>query len=292
MTVWWRAASMSNGSTRSPNNSSKPSSGARQSVPAPDCWQHGDLEQHLRQDHAGEIERFGDLLVLPSLHGWIWRWPHRLGDHVGVEHDRPNFIGFAGDLSRVWSMAAMSSSMSPTLRPRAASAFPRRTRLTGFTARSRMSRVSASELRPCWAASTRRARCTSAGTFLTVIEAMMAKPGVLGLIAASQNASMFTTAMPALSIRSSSVFRCSRISANHCCGAATVTARMTPAISNARHIPAPYAVPAGTADAPSALPSRLAHAFEYVLLVLRLHVRRPVASHNVDHPRCNRHPIA
>jgi hypothetical protein len=37
-------------------------------------------------------------------------------------------------------MEAMSSSMSPTLRPRAASASPRRTRLAGFTARSRMSR--------------------------------------------------------------------------------------------------------------------------------------------------------
>ena len=37
-------------------------------------------------------------------------------------------IGFAGDLSRVWSMAAMSSSVSPSLRPRAASASPRRTR--------------------------------------------------------------------------------------------------------------------------------------------------------------------
>jgi hypothetical protein len=107
-------------------------------------------------------------------HGGIWRRLHRPREHIGVEHDHSNFIGFAGDLSRVWPMAAMSSSMSPTLRPRAASASPRRTRFAGFTARSRISRISASGLRPCSAASTRRARCTSSGTFLTVIEAMMA----------------------------------------------------------------------------------------------------------------------
>ena len=74
-------------------------------------------------------------------------------------------VGSAGDVSRVWSMIATSSSVSPTLRPKAASASPRRTRVAGFTARSRISRISASALRPCWVASTRSARCTQSGTF-------------------------------------------------------------------------------------------------------------------------------
>ena len=127
--VWWRAASVSNGSTRSPNSSEQAIECARQGVPAPACRQHGDPEQHLRQGDPGEVERFGDLLVQPGPHGGIWRRLHRLGDHIGVEHDHSNFIGFAGDLSRVWSMAAMSSSVSPTLRPRAASESPSRTPL-------------------------------------------------------------------------------------------------------------------------------------------------------------------
>ena len=51
-----------------------------------------------------------------------------------VEHDHSNVVGFAGELSRIWSMAAMSSSVSPSLQPKAASASPRRTRFAGFTA--------------------------------------------------------------------------------------------------------------------------------------------------------------
>ena len=81
---------------------------------------------------------------------------------IGVEHGHSNFIGSAGDLSRVWSMAAMSSAVRPTLRHRAASASPRRTRFAGSTARSRISRILASALWPCRAARTRSARCTSA----------------------------------------------------------------------------------------------------------------------------------
>ena len=61
---------------------------ASQAVPPPARRQHTDPEQHLGKGDAGEVERFGDLLVQPGPHGGIWRRLHRLGDHIGVEYDQ------------------------------------------------------------------------------------------------------------------------------------------------------------------------------------------------------------
>ena len=82
---------------------------ARQTVPAPACRQHSDPEQHFCEGDAGEVERFRDLRVQPGAQNGIWLRPHRRGHHVGVEDDHSNFIGFAGDLSRVWPMGRLGT---------------------------------------------------------------------------------------------------------------------------------------------------------------------------------------
>ncbi|CAI08017.1 hypothetical protein ebA3349 [Aromatoleum aromaticum EbN1] len=71
-------------------------------------------------------------------------------------------------MSRTCSKTANSSSLSLAWRPKSASSEPSFTRPCGLTTDSRISRTSASMLRPCWAARTRRARCTSSGRLRTV----------------------------------------------------------------------------------------------------------------------------
>ncbi|MGZ2444034.1 hypothetical protein FB005_114155 [Sinorhizobium medicae] len=122
----------------------------------------------VRPRHTGQIQGLSDLIVQPKVHGRMGGWFHRLGDDICIQDDHLNLIGSAGDLSRTSSNTAKSSLVSPSRLPTPAKASPMRTRCSGLTALSRMSRTSASVLRPCIAARTRKARCTSSGTFRTV----------------------------------------------------------------------------------------------------------------------------
>lgn len=89
--------------------------------------------------------------------------------------DHSNRTRRAGALSRTRSNAPKSS-VSPARRPTSASASPMRTRCSGFTAFSRISRTSAPMLRPCWAARIRKARCTSSGRLRTIRIAIATAP--------------------------------------------------------------------------------------------------------------------
>lgn len=79
----------------------------------------------------------------------------------------------AGVWSRTASSVATSSSVRSRARPREARALPSRMRRSGTSAALRISRTSASALRPCCVARTRSARCASSGTFRTVKTAIM-----------------------------------------------------------------------------------------------------------------------
>lgn len=87
-----------------------------------------------------------------------------------------NLKGCAGVLSRTLSKTARSSLVRPILRPISDRASPTRIRFSGFTTAARISRTSASVLRPCRAARLRKARCTSSGTFRTVKMATIQNP--------------------------------------------------------------------------------------------------------------------
>src|SRR5690606_34158254 len=94
--------------------------------------------------------------------------PHGFGNNVGIQDDHSSFIGSAGVSSRDFATAARSSSVNPTFRPKEARASPKRTRAAGLTAAVRISRTSASVLRPCRAALAFKARCTSSDRLRTV----------------------------------------------------------------------------------------------------------------------------
>src|SRR5690606_15648012 len=128
------------------------------------------------QRDTGDVEGFRRLVVQPGANGRVGLRLHCLGHHIGIEDDHSNLGGSAGALSRTLSRTAKSSSVKPILRPIAAKASPTRTRFSGFTAAARISRTSASVLRPRCAARTRNARCTSSGTFRIVRTAMTNTP--------------------------------------------------------------------------------------------------------------------
>src|SRR5690606_22679173 len=149
---------------------------AVQLVPALALRQGLDAEQQPGQRDGGDIQqKFLGQVVQPNPDVRIRSRLHRLG-HAGGEDDHTNLGGSAGVLSRTLSRMAKSSSLRPIFRPMAARASPTRTRFSGLTAAARISRTSASVLRPCCAARTRKARCTSSGTLLIVRTAMTTPP--------------------------------------------------------------------------------------------------------------------
>src|SRR5205814_8047583 len=127
-----------------------------------------DTEQQLGQAHGREVEALHRLGVEPYKHASVGFRPHRLGYHVRIEQDHAWSAGFAGFLSLL-----ISRSRPPNGFTRATSAEPSLIRAVGRTAPSRIARISASVLRPCCLARTRRARCVSAEMLRTTIAGIL-----------------------------------------------------------------------------------------------------------------------
>ncbi|ACQ68728.1 hypothetical protein HDEF_2171 [Candidatus Hamiltonella defensa 5AT (Acyrthosiphon pisum)] len=139
-----------------------------QAVPALSCRNQSDTCTQLGYRDRGKVERFQRLRVDPVKDAGIGFLALRLRNHVRIEQDHLKLAARAGDLMPALSNKACSSSLRPPAsRAMEARKEPSFTRPSGFAARSKMSRISASVLRPCWAAWIRMARCTSSGRFLT-----------------------------------------------------------------------------------------------------------------------------
>src|SRR5690606_6284150 len=104
-----------------------------QRILAPAGWRGTDAEQQFGKRDAGKVKGFGRLLIQPRQHGGVRRGFHRLGNDIGIQDDHSKLTGSVGVLSRTFSMAAMSSSVSPTRRPSSARAEPKRSRSGGRT---------------------------------------------------------------------------------------------------------------------------------------------------------------
>ena len=136
-------------------------------VPAFALWQYSDTEAQLGKADCREVECFDHLRVDPGKYVRVACRFQRLRNDVGIEQDHSKLIGSAGVLSR-----SISRSTPPASRPISASREPSLIRPSGRTAHSRIARISASVLRPCVAARTRKARCVSSGKLRTVTDAI------------------------------------------------------------------------------------------------------------------------
>jgi len=139
-----------------------------------------DLRKLFNDGRFVERARLGELAVvlLDDRHPSSPRADEPYCTQVGICHYRSTPRGRPGALSRC-PKASNSSSDNPARLPTAVSSDPSPTRPSWKTMSTKIARASASMLRPCRAARTRKARCTSSGRLRTVSLAIVNYPSCL-----------------------------------------------------------------------------------------------------------------